>query len=107
MKEKFGWGLIGYGGMGKWHTNFALKSDVVELVGIYDIDPIKNAQAVENGIFAYESLEAVLADPKVDIITIATPNDVHKEIAVKALDAGKNVISGDLCAVVSSFTVKE
>ncbi len=84
--------VIGYGGMGTWHTQFALKSDVVELVGVYDINPERNAKAVENGIFAYESLEAVLADPKVDIVTIATPNDVHKEIAVKALDAGKNVI---------------
>jgi predicted dehydrogenase len=34
----------------------------------------------------------VLADPKVDIVTVATPNDVHKEIVIAALEAGKNVI---------------
>ncbi len=84
--------VVGYGGMGSWHVSAALKSDVVELAGVYDIKPERNEVAREKGIFAYDSLEAVLADEKVDIITIATPNDCHKEIAVKALEAGKNVI---------------
>ena len=29
--------VIGYGGMGKWHADEMLKSDVVELAGIFDI----------------------------------------------------------------------
>ncbi|MBR5520346.1 MAG: Gfo/Idh/MocA family oxidoreductase, partial [Clostridia bacterium] len=58
------------------------------------------------GIFAYDSLEAVLADPKVDLITIAVPNDFHKEIAVAALNAGKNVIS-EKPVTLSSADLKE
>ncbi|MBR7137443.1 MAG: Gfo/Idh/MocA family oxidoreductase [Clostridia bacterium] len=85
--------VVGYGGMGGWHTQHALKSDCVNLAGVYDILPEKNELARSRGIFAYDSLEAVLADPKVDLITIAVPNDFHKEIAVAALNAGKNVIS--------------
>ena len=84
--------VIGYGGMGTWHTQHALKSDVVELVGIYDIKEEKCALARERGIFAYDSLEAVLNDPKVDLVTVAIPNDSHKEVVIKALEAGKNVI---------------
>lgn len=84
--------VIGYGGMGTWHTQHALKSDVVNLVGIYDILPEKCALARERGIFAYDSLEAVLADEKVDMVTVAIPNDSHKEVVVKALNAGKNVL---------------
>lgn len=84
--------VIGYGGMGAWHVNKALNSDVVNVTGIYDIDPAKNKAAEEKGLFVYDSYDAVLADSKVDIVTIATPNDVHKELAVKALNAGKNVI---------------
>ena len=38
------------------------------------------------------SLEEALDDETVDVILIATPNDVHKEIAVQALEAGKHVI---------------
>ena len=67
--------VIGYGGMGGWHTQHALKSDVVSLAGIYDIDPKKSALARERGIFAYDSLESVLNDEKVDMVTVAIPND--------------------------------
>ena len=65
--------VIGYGGMGTWHTQHALKSDVVNLAGVYDINPEKNKLAEERGIFAYDSYEAVLADEKVDLITVAIP----------------------------------
>jgi len=84
--------VVGYGGMGGWHTQHALKSDVVSLAGIYDIDPKKSALARERGIFAYDSLEDVLNDEKVDLITVAIPNDSHIDVVVKALKAGKNVI---------------
>ncbi|MBQ8254022.1 MAG: Gfo/Idh/MocA family oxidoreductase [Clostridia bacterium] len=84
--------VVGYGGMGGWHVGFAQKSDVVELAGIYDIKEERRALAVENGIRAYETLDEVLRDPEVDIVTVATPNDHHKEIAIAALEAGKNVI---------------
>ena len=84
--------VIGYGGMGGWHCNFAQESDVVTLAGIYDIDPAKRELAAERGIKAYGTLDEVLADKEVEIITVATPNDHHMEIAVAALRAGKNVI---------------
>ncbi len=84
--------IIGHGGMGGWHRKFALQSDVVNLIGIYDILPERREVAGQGGIFAYPTLEAVLADERIDIVTIATPNDVHKDIAIKALDAGKHVI---------------
>ena len=84
--------VVGYGGLGGWHVGHALKSDVVSLAGIYDIDPAKIEKAKANGVYAYESFDALIADEKVDIVVCATPNDVHKEIVVKALSAGKNVI---------------
>lgn len=85
--------VIGYGGMGGWHTRYLLESDVCRLAGIYDIKPERAELARQNGIFAYDCLEAVLNDPKVDIVTIATPNEMHKPIAIEALRAGKNVIT--------------
>ena len=85
--------VIGYGGMGGWHTRHALNSDVVELAGIYDIKEERQKAAIDNGIKAYDSFEDVLNDESVDLLTIATPNDVHEELVIKALKAGKNVIS--------------
>ncbi len=85
--------VIGYGGMGGWHVERAQKSDVVELVGIYDIKQERSELATSRGIKAYESFEAVLNDKEIDLVTIAIPNDVHEEVAVACMKAGKNVIS--------------
>ncbi len=84
--------IIGYGGMGSWHASFMKNSDVVNLMGIYDIKPERCEVAKQNGIHTYSSLKALLADPAVDFVTIAVPNDVHKPIALEALKAGKHVI---------------
>ena len=86
--------VIGYGGMGAgFHCKNLLTSDVCNLAGIYDIDESKRALAASRGVKVYNSREELLADPTIDIVTIATPNDVHEEIAVAALEAGKHVIS--------------
>ncbi|MBR3638989.1 MAG: Gfo/Idh/MocA family oxidoreductase, partial [Clostridia bacterium] len=91
MKKKAA--VIGYGGMGGWHVDHILKSDVVTLAGIYDIKEEKRALAESRGIRAYSSREELLADPEIELVTVATPNDVHEEIVVASLEAGKNTIS--------------
>lgn len=84
--------VIGYGGMGGWHTEHLLKSDVCNLLGIYDIKEERNELARSRGIFAYDSYKAVLDDPRVDLLTIAIPNDLHRDIVILGLNAGKNVL---------------
>lgn len=84
--------VIGYGGMGSWHTKKVKKLPEIELAGIYDIKPERCALARENEIFAYDSMEALLADPSVDLVTVAVPNHLHRDICIAAMDAGKNVI---------------
>ncbi len=84
--------VVGYGGMGGWHTEHLLESDVAELAGIYDIDEEKNELARSRGIYAYPTFESLLADESVELITVATPNDSHEELVIHALNAGKNVI---------------
>ena len=78
--------------MGGFHCRHALESDVVELAGVYDIDPARNEKARTDGIRPYGSLEEVLNDGAVEIVTVATPNDTHMDIVVRALMAGKAVI---------------
>ena len=85
--------VIGYGGMGGWHTRHLLESDVAELAGIWDIAEARRELALERGIHVYKSFEDVLADESVDIVTIATPNELHMPLAIQAMEAGKNVIS--------------
>ena len=91
MKKK-GFAVIGYGGMGSWHVGHAQKSDCVSLCGIYDIKPERAALARENGIHAYASLDEVIADPAVELCTVAVPNDAHHDVVIRLLEGGKNVI---------------
>lgn len=84
--------VIGYGGQGVWHCSQILKSDVVTLKGTYDIKENRREAAKANGIFVYQDNEAIFADDELDIIVVATPNDVHEELVVNALKSGKNVI---------------
>lgn len=93
MKEnKIVYGLIGFGGMGKWHTEILENVPEIELVGIYDIKEEKRKLAEEAGFHTYETEEAMLADESIDVILVATPNDTHRPIALRAMEAGKNVI---------------
>ncbi len=93
MKEnKIVYGLIGFGGMGKWHTEILENVPEIELAGIYDIKEEKRKLAEEAGLHTYETEEAMLADESIDVILVATPNDTHRPIALRAMEAGKNVI---------------
>ena len=90
--KKTGLAISGYGGMGGWHTRLAARIEEMELLGVYDIKPERNALAVENGLYAYESLEALLADERVDVVTVAIPNHIHKDMCIRAMRAGKHVV---------------
>ena len=81
---KKGCAVIGYGGMGGWHTRHILENGVVELCGIFDIKAERCELARERGIFAYDSFDAVLEDARVDFVVIATPNDHHHPLALAA-----------------------
>ena len=84
--------VIGYGGMGHFHARQMRKIDGIELAGVYDIDPAVQQKAAQDGDTVYESREALLSDPQIDLVVVATPNDAHCELVCAALNAGKNVI---------------
>ncbi len=84
--------VIGYGGMGGWHCNLIQRIEELELAGIYDILEERREAARQNGIFAYESLEELLSDKSVQLVTVAIPNQLHKPICIQAMQAGKNVV---------------
>ena len=87
------WALIGYGGMGQWHVSqLQCMADVFTIAGVYDILPERNALAAERGLHAYPTLDALLADTSIDLVTIATPNDTHLPLAIAAMRSGKHVI---------------
>ena len=92
MIAKCGTVIIGYGGMGGWHTQQLKTMEEINLLGVYDILPGRNLLAEEKGLHAYSSFEEVLNDPQVDLVTVAIPNDQHRDVCIQAMEAGKNVI---------------
>ncbi len=85
--------IIGFGGMGGWHeNNIREKVQDIHVKGIFDVRKEAEENAEKKGLYVYPSLEALLQDEDIDIVTIATPNNFHKDLAIKALRAGKNVV---------------
>lgn len=107
MKDgKFCLAIVGFGGMGNWHREL-IESGIdnwngipnektglenLTVAGIFDIKQERIDYAKEQGLHTYNSFEDVLSDSCIDIVLCATPNDCHKEIAIRALKAGKNVV---------------
>jgi scyllo-inositol 2-dehydrogenase (NADP+) len=111
-------GIVGCGGMGGGHAlalgsgtgnavwNATKSDDVrstldeyttdiskkIELAGVYDIDPARQKWAEEQGFYNYPNYQAMLDDPDVDVILVATPNDLHRDQAIAAMRAGKHVL---------------
>jgi len=86
--------IIGMGGMSGWHFS-NIKNDIkdIEIVAGYDISKeVRERRAKEWGIKVYETPEELYADPEIDLVLIATPNDVHKDYSIKCMEAGKNVV---------------
>lgn len=85
-------GIIGYGGMAGWHATNVCRVPDVSVRAVYDIDPVRLDLGKKDGYIAYDTLETFLADTEINLVLIATPNDVHPDLAIAAMDAGKHVI---------------
>lgn len=80
--------LIGAGGIGEAHSNAYLLMEDVKIAFV--VDPVKeNADklAKVHGAKAYYSLDDLLANEKPDMVDICVPSYLHKEVAIKCMDA--------------------
>ena len=86
-------GIIGFGGMAEYHFKSLKEYKRLNIKGVFDINPERCQFAKEQGLKAYGSKEELFSDPDIDIILVATTNEVHKELLIEAMKAGKHVIS--------------
>ena len=91
MNSRIGCAVIGHGGMGHFHSHRMVESPELDFIGAFDVIPSRTSDLHEGGK-AFESMDELLADDRISLVTVATPNDVHKEIVIRALEAGKNVV---------------
>ena len=100
-KKALNVGLIGYGFMGRTHSNAFLQAP-----RFFDLpyQPVLKAVCARNadrakafaGNWGYQSVETdwrqLVGRSDIDLVDIASPNDTHAEIAVAAAKAGKMVL---------------
>ncbi|QBD75825.1 Gfo/Idh/MocA family oxidoreductase [Ktedonosporobacter rubrisoli] len=91
--KQIGIGVIGLGEMGLSHANIYAQLPDVRLIGIYDINSaLASTIAQRLGTQAFPSLEALLAAPEIEAVSICTPDNLHYESTVQALNAGKHIL---------------
>jgi predicted dehydrogenase len=99
-------GIVGFGFMGRTHYRCWKELEDVEITAICDSNPngvedlketIGNiagtAETIDlSKIEIYRDFEKMLADEKLDALSLALPTYLHAEYSIKALDAGMHVL---------------
>lgn len=86
-------GIIGPGSRGQELMRHALACENVELVAAADVYTrrLEEARAIAPQAKTFSDYRSILDDPSIDAVLIATPQHLHCEHFVAAIDAGKHV----------------
>ena len=91
--KTYGFGIVGLGMIAEFHAKAIGELENGEVVACYSRSAEKGKKfAKDFGCKPAGSLEKMIADPAVDVITICTPSGVHAESAIAAAKGGKHVI---------------
>ncbi|HZQ44659.1 MAG TPA: Gfo/Idh/MocA family oxidoreductase [Acidobacteriaceae bacterium] len=84
--------VLGFGLAGKvFHCPFIAAVPGLELTSIVQRKGDEAAQAYPSARIL-RSIDEAFADPTIDLIVVATPNETHFDLASQALQAGKHVV---------------
>lgn len=88
-------GVVGYGHSGRdFHSYLITLTEGLDLHAVSTRDAERRRAAErERGVKTYSIIDALLEDDKVDLVVIATPHHTHADLSVKAMDAGKHVVT--------------
>jgi len=82
-------GVIGLGILGSQHAEHLAKHHCVRLVAVADIrKAVADDLAARLGAEAYSDYDQMLRDHVLDLVVVATPDPLHKEPTLAALEAG-------------------
>jgi predicted dehydrogenase len=86
-------GIIGCGGIGKWHAKSLASIPGTSLAGVTDLDKAtrdKTAKSLK--VEAFDSVDAMLQTDGIDVVSICTPPTSHADLVTAAAEAGKHVL---------------
>ena len=89
-----GLGIVGTGNIAGRYAEDALTHPEIQLVAATDLQAERATEfAATHGCRAHASLDALLADPDVDIVVNLTVHHAHYDVTRRALAAGRHVYS--------------
>ena len=93
--KKVRWGVIAAGGIADRRTIPGMMlADNAELIAVMEVnmDFAEKIRAKYNAKRAYDNVDAILADPEIDAVYIASPVNYHKAQAIAAAKAKKHIL---------------
>ncbi|TXD48346.1 Gfo/Idh/MocA family oxidoreductase [Polaribacter sp. IC073] len=85
-------GILSFGMSGQvFHSPFLNEHKNFELSAVVERTK-KKAHLIYPEIKSYDTIDALLADPEIELVIVNTPNPTHFEFALKALKAKKHVL---------------
>ena len=92
-KDTLGFGIVGCGLVSAFHGKAIKATEGADLIAA--TDPQKERLdkfCSEFGCEAAASFEALLSDDRIDVVNILTPNSMHADFAIPAMEVGKHVV---------------
>ena len=86
--------IAGCGFIGDYHARAARAAPGAELVAVMDHDQRKLAafEQTHGPVTLHETPQELVADPGIDAVVIALPNNLHEPLAVRLLESGRHVL---------------
>src|SRR5438270_8125811 len=86
-------GIIGCGKVGQTHALALSRLEQSQFVAACDAQlPRAEALAARYGVKAFGSIPRMLAESRLDAVTICTPHPLHAQAAIQAAEAGVHVL---------------
>ena len=93
MNNKIKFAVVGAGHIGKRHAEMITREDEAELIAMVDVRSQEECGAEHFNVPFFKSIEELLAsDLVLDVVNICTPNGLHAEQSLAALEAKKHVV---------------
>jgi UDP-N-acetylglucosamine 3-dehydrogenase len=85
-------GVIGVGAMGSNHARVYRQIGGVELAAVADVDRERLRGAGLSDVSGYEDYRRMLAEERLDLVSVAVPTSLHLEAALAAIERGTAVL---------------
>ena len=94
LPQKKGFGLVGAGVFGTRHAQAYARHPLVDFVAVCDLDGARaKAVAAQYGARSHTTrLAELLENPDIAAISVVTPDNAHREIAIACARAGKHIL---------------